>query len=240
MKNIQAEFADYLEAGFEAHLTLDGSCTLLQKNLNEEMHARGGAFSESVYIYKEAADLFFDLNKDEKIFSILSLGLGLGYNEVLTFISYTEKKCRGSLKIDSYEKERVLEELFLKRLKNPDSFIQYWSSFRVYRKSLEKLKALETSIFFKGPFSIESLIDLKAQKRLILFDAYSAKTNCELWTDEVLSTLFSKCLEGSVVSTYAANSKLKKALKVAGFRNTFKKGFMKKRESTLAVKEARS
>ncbi len=88
MKNDQEEFNDYLESGFEPILTKDGSFTLKKIGLVEEMHARGGALSESIFIYFYALEQFFKECKDGEEVEILSIGLGMGYNEILSACAY--------------------------------------------------------------------------------------------------------------------------------------------------------
>ena len=71
----------------------------------------------------------------------------------------------------------------------------------------------------------------------ILYDAFSAKTNPELWEQNNLqSILQNHSKEKSFFSTYAAAGALKRALKASHYELKMKSGFGKKRESTFAVR----
>ena len=77
------------------------------------MHNLRGAFSESLYIYLETLkqSLHFGLPP-----SILSLGLGLAYNEMMSIAHF--KQCQlEQFKIVSYEKDPALTEALLQWLK---------------------------------------------------------------------------------------------------------------------------
>ncbi len=241
MKNDQEEFYDYRGCGFEPTRTQDGSFTLKQQGLSESMHSSGGAVSESYFIYHEALKMFFKNCGEAEEVEVLSVGLGLGYNEILTaqaqIETLNETKSSFKLILDSYEKEQDLVDLFLKRIRAPQNYKNYWRPF--VEKGLlpeEVSKLLKKSLNFKGAFGEESLKNLRNLKKIILFDAYSKQTSAELWSESFLEEVFEKCGQGSVVVTYAANSSINRPLKKAGFINLKKDGFLGKRQSTLAIK----
>jgi hypothetical protein len=62
----------------EIHYTADGSPTL-SFNGGEKMHSMDGALSESLYIYGSCIEKTLNIEKP----TILSMGLGLGYNELI-------------------------------------------------------------------------------------------------------------------------------------------------------------
>lgn len=234
MVNVQEEFKDYIEAGFKLVLTQDKSFSLMQEGLDEEMHARGGAVTESKYIYKEALDLFF---KSDCSGEVLSVGLGLGYNEILTAQSALSFKIK-NLEILSYEKEEFLREAFLRRLKEPELYPNYWGAILKSQEEIrEVVEFLKAHLILNASFDEEAVLNLKQRRRAILFDAYSNKTSPELWGESFLDSFLLKSKKGSVLATYAATGVLNRALKKALFKNLKKKGFLNKRESTLAVKE---
>lgn len=237
MKNDQEEFKDYLEKDFEPVRTEDGSFTLKQAGLEEGMHSSGGAVSESYYIYYEALSLFFKGCQQGEAVEVLSVGLGMGYNEILTAEAYLKSGVELEVNLYSYESEEALPPLFMKRLENPKGHKYFWKPF--IQKLVNPLKigdVLSKILVMKGSFNSESLKALEKSKRIILFDAYSKQTSEELWREEFLEELFKNCAKGSVVVTYAANGLINRSLQKCGFKNFKKNGFQKKRQSTLAVK----
>jgi len=234
---IQEEFSDYLNLGFLPVETEDGSFSLRQGTGSEPMHSLGGALKESFYIYSEALELFKDLRGDEQDFEVVSVGLGMGYNEIITAL-----KVEGlNYKLLSYESERDLERLFIKRLESIKDYPLYWSPFMGMGVRADELSAaalsLKNNLVNNGPISLEIVESWDVKTRVILFDAYSSKTSESLWSELFLSSLLNKCREGSVFATYAATGVLKRALKNNNFKNKNKSGFGSKRQSTLAYKE---
>jgi hypothetical protein len=237
MQDDQEEFKDYVDSGFQLSLTADGSPTLTQVGLEEEMHSRGGALSESNYIYKQASELFFRNIDSERPFEVCSIGLGLGYNEILSASVVAKNvKTHSRYQIRSYEKEGVLVDLFKKRIKAPHLYPRYWSLFKIDDQG-SVISLLVDHLVHAGPFGRGSLKDIKKTPRLILFDAYSNKTSEELWSQPFLEDFLGKSGDGSVFATYASTGALNRALKNSNYRNLKKKGFLNKRESTLAIKE---
>jgi len=241
MVNFQEEFSDYIEAGFKPVPTDDGSLSLQPVEAfgveQEQMHSRGGALSESVFVYLEALDYFFCQNFKSQGLVVESVGLGLGYNEVLVALSCFKNKSL-NIRLFSYESERVLEALFFKRLERPEDYPIYWSQFnsRFDYDQVELTSFLKKKIELKGVLQKVSIEKNKKEQRLILFDAYSNQTSQSLWTEDFLQAYLSTCKEGSVLATYAATGVLKRKLEDCGFQNLNKTGFLKKRQSTLAVK----
>lgn len=241
MSNVQEEFSDYIEAGFKPVLTDDESLSLQPAEAfgapQEQMHSRGGALSESIFIYFEALDCFFNQKRRPLGPTIESVGLGLGYNEVLTAIFCIEQNFR-DIRLFSYESERILEPLFFKRLERPLDHPNYWKQFQMHFDFdvKEVCTFLKTKIELKGPLNESTIEKNEKEQRLILFDAYSNKTSEGLWTEDFLKAYLSTCSEGSVFTTYAATGVLKRTLDHCGFKNLNKTGFLKKRQSTLAIK----
>ncbi len=237
MKNDQEEFNDYLVNKFKPILTKDGSFTLKQIGLKEKMHALGGALSESIFIYFYALEQFFkDCRNGEEV-EILSIGLGMGYNEILSAYAYLNTGLNLKLTILSFEKEEKLELLFKKRLLHFDKYPLFWQPFKAEGVEVFKVAAfLKDNLKVNKKFDEKSLQKLNNVKRIVLFDAYSNKTSKELWREGFLKNLIIKCEKGSVFTTYAATGVLNRILKKSGFKNLKRDGFLYKRDSTLALK----
>ena len=98
-----------LKNEFSIITTKDESPTLRfkSKHAEESMHSHGGAFSETLYIYAEP----FQHLKGSDL-SVLSIGLGLGYNEILSVCEYLNQNPQKEFYLESYEKEEFLIEQF--------------------------------------------------------------------------------------------------------------------------------
>ena len=121
---------------------------------------------------------------------------------------------------------------------NPCEHPFFWATFN--KIDLDERKVSEFLLKnskFNLSFDEKALNDLVKTKKIILFDAYSNKTSVELWSEDFLNLLMSKCEKGSYFTTYAATGVLNRCLKRSGFKNLKRDGFLYKRQSTLAVKE---
>ena len=210
------------------------------------MHNLQGAFSESIAIYLEALKRCLDLGKPPHI---LSLGLGLGYNEIIS-IAYTHQQQVSGLKIVSYEKDENLVSALWQWCQSPEGECSSpWGE--AYQNILErsakqfnlgpsKLKQrIQNAIssrrwIFPGPLGPNTIFSKKFY--CIFYDAFSEKTDPQLWTEEFLENFLQHaCQEDCVFSTYAAKGALNRALQKKGFTLLEREGFAGKKQSTLAL-----
>lgn len=237
-----------LPEAFEIFTTADGSPTLAFKRADgyvEKMHHSGGALSESVYIYLES---FLAAIERKWPLHVVSVGLGLAYNEMLT-IGEAHRR-HDEVKIWSFELSPILREEFVGFLKNDQLESEMQTIFAkvakhvAHRLEIEAsdlkswtLKALESErLILRGSFPQD--IDGIQNISLVYYDAYSRKMDPELWNEEAVTEAFKKMLApNALVTTYAATGALNRVLKHLGFSLKPKAGFLGKRESTLAIRE---
>lgn len=243
-------------------MTADGSPSLrdLQSPTQEMMHHRGGALSESRYIYepviRESLARALEAGSPFSCkIRLVSLGLGLGYNEILCFMAEAESCARWTSELDenlfevhSYEKDPLLREEFRAWIEGRAS---------IYTDLYESiLTALEGELQSQGtsPTDVrERLREALSQGRLhlmpalthsdqlpegihvYLWDAFSRSTSPELWDEDFLKACLAKAdARWARLSTYAQVGPLKRALKAQGFALHERPGFQGKRQSTLA------
>lgn len=211
------------------------------------MHGLQGAFGEGLYIYLNALRecLKFGLPP-----SIFSLGLGLAYNEIIS-IAYFQKYQLDNFKIVSYEKcpsliSGLQEWLgIVKQATAPtwsstyDSILERTAHhFRLTKGALKQ--NLQDSIssqkwILQGAFTPDTQFSQKFN--CIFYDAFSEKTDPQLWDAKTLQTWSLRaCQPNCVFSTYAAKGILKRILKEQGFTLIKRPGFAGKRHSTLAIR----
>jgi hypothetical protein len=230
-------WADY---GYEEIETSDGSPSLKSLAFAEAevMHHRGGAFTESREIYGRLIRPCFESEGPR----FLSLGLGLGYNEMLIA---EEAVRRGSENWScvSYEADPVLVEQLLAFLKGESMSSALASTYRKILQGMGEpepvraslLKALgENRWILQGPMSSTTVPPFSIHG--FLWDAFSQKTSPELWEESFLTEFLGKysAIDHAGLSTYACIGKLKRALKANGFTVTVCEGFAGKRNSTFA------
>jgi len=226
--------------GWEPFITNDGSPTLryLSDEQQELMHHSGGAFAESHYIYGRILSLCSEIRTNPVV---MSLGLGLGYNELLTAQFYISGD--QSFLIHSYEKDPFLNESLLKALgvlpNDLASEIQHtyelaFSFFKPESKAVLKRAYFEKRWHLHGPLSPNDYA--KEKVNLFFWDAFSRKTSPELWDEAFLVRLLSELADSDVsfLSTYACNGPIQRALRANHFEVIKTKGFQNKRQSILA------
>jgi S-adenosyl-L-methionine-dependent methyltransferase len=228
---------------FKNIITGDQSPSLSLPPTWEAMHSLEGAFSETQYIYQPPIQLAFENVLQP---SFLSLGLGLGYNEILIICESLVHNKTPSL-IRSFELIPELRECFISWINGNASVLNsvYDQILQLYAQKYslptaniheQLFKLLEKDILrIEGP--VELLTELSPMNCL-LFDAFCAKTSPDLWTPEFLHSFFKKTAgEPCFMSTYACTGELRRALAGAGFDVEKRKGFAFKRESTFAKKK---
>lgn len=237
---------------YEVIITKDGSPSLRGKdNLgdgNESMHHLGGAYSETQYIYGGA--LRTEQN-NRTLFSVLVVGLGLGYIELLAMGEYLRQNSVLPFKMYSYETDEDLKVAFIGWLSGElnsehplfsvyELIAQCFSKdgypVDLIKKELLKAKSNKQWLI-DGAFSLSSLPP--ADVNCILYDAYSGKSNPELWSEEFLTTVFTQVTAQStscVFATYACTGVLKRSLIASGFQFQKKPGFAGKRDCSFAIK----
>ncbi len=234
--------------GFHFITTDDGSPSLRlgeTEVLSEAMHSLKGAFSETLYIYGTAIELGA---KERFIPRVLSMGLGLGYVEILSAAMHL-RHSGGDFGGESFEIVPELRGWFTQWLDGksiPDEFAKTYDEIEARTCNHLELKpgaakealarairdgrwqvrdALTPSTNFHGSFGV------------ICFDAFSSKTTPELWSEEFLMAFLAKAAAPAcVLSTYACTGALKRSLKTSGFALQIREGSSSKRDSTFAVR----
>lgn len=220
-------------------VTGDGSPTLSLPPTWEPMHADEGAFTERQYLYQPLVKRAFEA-VPEPVF--LSLGLGLGYNEMLIAFEALERGSAPAM-IASYESVGFLKDGFHAWLRDePVTLSPVYDQIEAfyalrYGQAAGTVKLFLLDLIRKDRFRMLGPVEEEESfpSHAILFDAFSPKTCPQLWTPEFLDVFFDKAAATPCFfSTHACNGKLKKALKKNGFSLTIQDGFGRKWESLSA------
>lgn len=200
---------------------------------------------------------------EDKTLHVFSLGLGLGYVEWIALLEGLKQGV--NFHIHTYESEDALKAHFIENVHDEKLGFQYLKphlqqsyrdeeiqlglnvlkhNFSLTEVEDETKKSASELCTPHKVLSFYSALDLKVEKfmtprcHIILYDAYSSKSQNEFWQQELLEKFLSQQadLEFCVFATYASTSALKKALTSKGFQLESKKGFAHKRESILAFR----
>ncbi len=230
---------------FEVIRTKDNSPSLRPKTSSggplELMHSHDGALSETLYIYGKACERLFEILDRPQI---LSVGLGLGYNELLT--AALSLKYNKKFELLSFESEELLKESFKAWLLDKSSPLTEIYN-EILLNILSHLKMpndlatdIKNQLLNKDEWQLYGTLSPNSSPKPvhgILYDAYSSKSTPELWTEEFLFWFLENFSQKDCLFvTYAATGVLNRILKNASFKRLNYKGFCSKREATWAVK----
>jgi len=234
-----------INSQYSVKITEDGSPTLVLSTgvdhlfVEEKMHSRFGAASETEYIYGPAIDWAFEKIEAPRF---IVVGLGLGYIE---FLISRQGRLRNSIyEIHSFESDPFLRDSILAWLhEDPNDldpvFCSALTSIAGRELDLQVKEDLR-SMHEKGKWRISGAISPEAvgtPANGILYDLFSHKITPELWNDQFISSLLQKAAAKECsFASYASKGAIKRSLKTCGFTLVDKKGFAGKRESTLAFR----
>ncbi len=226
---------------YELVLTDDQSPTFrdhLSDNL-ETMHHRGGAFSETQLIYGNPLRLCLKAGGRR----VLSVGLGLGYNEILTAVESLKREISPQdIHLLSFESEEPLRAAFLQWISGEPlavyDIILGFFAFDPFKVKQWLLQAYENKSW-KLEHSLDEMAFHQKLKgyHCIFYDAFSSKTSPQLWEEKFLNNFFQHfCADRSLVTTYACTGALRRSLKNQNFELILKTGFGGKRMRTMGIR----
>lgn len=231
--------------------TKDNSISVSIKSENystELMHSVDGAFSETLYLYEDVVKYVFNHVENDKNCHFLSLGLGMGYVEMLVCAYAIKNFPNKNFTIFSFEKEKELKDFFIKFVFDEnipqifkDTYVDIMQIFcNYYGLKTEELKLQlknkieNKQIILYDEYNLQT--NLNSSINGLFFDAFSFNTSPELWADELLEKILSSCENCAAFATYASRTHLKKLLLAHGFKLEKKQGYGGKKESTFACR----
>lgn len=216
----------------EVIITSDGSSTIHLPEWNEQYHSKHGAIQEAIHVFiKSGLDLFAN-----KSISILEIGFGTGLNSFITFLE-AEKR---NLVVDYVGVEAypvTLEEInklnYVSEL-NAEENAEIFQNIH-HQKWGEKNEILKNFHLTKRQQFFNEIKDENAFD-LIYFDAFGARVQPELWTEDIFNIMFKSLKKEGVLVTYSAKGSVRRAMQSVGFTVERLPGPPGKREMLRAIK----
>lgn len=216
--------------------TEDGSVTLWSKKFDEHCHSLVGAKSETVFNYLEGCNIPAKIQNKELI-NILEVGFGAGIGLQTTFELMTKQSWPTKLFFCSLELDKELIEWskqnscpFLK-----DGNYHKKDELEYFEIHNDKFHILILLGDARNTLPKAKQLDLLPLFNAVYQDAFSPKTNPELWTTEWFSQVKNCCSKDAILSTYSSATITKDSLTEAGWSFEKVKGFGKKRFSLRAI-----
>ncbi|WP_349664090.1 tRNA (5-methylaminomethyl-2-thiouridine)(34)-methyltransferase MnmD [Cellulophaga lytica] len=212
--------------------TGDGSKTIQIEDWNEQYHSIHGAVQEAYHVFiKHGLSLF----KDEPV-SILEIGFGTGLNAIITAIEAPKSNLNIDYTgVEAYpvEAEEVAELNYIAQL-NASNFEDVFKKMHNVNWEV-KTEILPNFNLLKREQNFLDITDKEAYN-LIYFDAFGARVQPELWTENIFGIMYNALQTNGVLVTYAAKGSVRRAMLAVGFKVERLPGPPGKREMLRATK----
>jgi tRNA U34 5-methylaminomethyl-2-thiouridine-forming methyltransferase MnmC len=213
-------------------ITADGSTTIHITEWDEQYHSKHGAIQEAKHVFiKNGLSLFANQN-----ISILEIGFGTGLNCFITFLEAQKM----NLDVDYVGVEAyplAAEEVEKMNYVNQLEANEFAAIFDKMHKQDWGVKGKISSDFsltkrkqFFNEINHENKFDL------IYFDAFGARVQPELWTEEIFEKMHKALKPEGVLVTYSAKGSVRRAMLAVGFLVEKLPGPPGKREMLRATK----
>ncbi|WP_318311532.1 tRNA (5-methylaminomethyl-2-thiouridine)(34)-methyltransferase MnmD [Flagellimonas crocea] len=216
--------------------TGDGSKTIQIEDWDEQYHSKHGAVQEAYHVFIEHGLRCFH---NEKI-SLLEIGFGTGLNALITL----EEAPKLQLAVDYVGVEAF--PVAMEEVRELDYCNQL--GFDAHEEAFQKMHSSpwEETIAITPDFSLlkqkKDFKDIEKQNmfNLIYFDAFGARVQPELWTEDIFLQMYQALKTNGVLVTYAAKGSVRRAMQTVGFTVERLPGPPGKREMLRAVKQGDS
>ena len=214
--------------------TADGSLTIHLPDWDEQYHSKHGAIQESKHVFiKTGLHHFCELHDVEEL-AILEIGFGTGLNALLT--SQEAVELEKTISYDGVEAYPISIDQ-VKGLNYPEQLDVDSSIFlKLHEAPWEAPHKITPHFLLHKQQEFFKDIDGQEEYHLIYFDAFGARVQPELWTQEVFKTMYDALKQGGVLVTYAAKGSVRRAMLAVGFKVERLPGPPGKREMLRATK----
>ena len=214
--------------------TADGSLTIHLPDWDEQYHSKHGAIQESKHVFiKTGLHHFCELYKKQHL-AILEIGFGTGLNALLT--SQEAVVLDKTISYDGVEAYPIsFDEV--QGLNYPEQLDVDSSSFlKLHEVPWETPQKITPHFLLHKQKKFFKDINALQRYDLIYFDAFGARVQPELWTQEVFKTMYDALKQDGVLVTYAAKGSVRRAMQAVGFKVERLPGPPGKREMLRASK----
>ena len=226
--------------------TSDGSKTIQIEDWNEQYHSIHGAIQEANHVFLKHGLLFYsetifraERSLSAKTFNninILEIGFGTGLNAFLTLIEAEKLNLNiNYVGVEAYpvqlDEIKQLNYVELISEKRADIFENMHAiSWGKQHEITSKFQLEKEEIFFKDINATDTF-------DIIYFDAFGARVQPDLWTEDIFKIMFNALKENGVLVTYSAKGSVRRAMQAVGFTVERLPGPPGKREMLRAQKK---
>lgn len=216
--------------------TGDGSVTIHLPEWDEQYHSKHGAVQEALHVFlKTGLDFYLEQQPKSEV-SILEIGFGTGLNAFLTALRAEKLQLKVNYTgVEAYPIAAAeLQDLNYAEVVSEEDKKEIL--LKMHETGWEQ--EFEITPFFSLTKEQKKFqeIEKKDQFDLVYFDAFGARVQPELWTEEIFKIMYSAMKPQGVLVTYAAKGSVRRAMQAVGFLVERLPGPPGKREMLRATK----
>lgn len=221
--------------------TSDGSKTIQIEDWNEQYHSIHGAIQEANHVFIKHGLLFYlqtchpellpvrqtgdseshdschsERSEESQPINILEIGFGTGLNAFLTLLKSEElQQLISYVGVEAYpvktEEIQQLNYVELISEKHKEEFGKMHSIPWEEQNKISPIFTLEKQEKFFKDITDENKFNI------IYFDAFGARVQPELWTEDIFAIMHNAIKDNGVLVTYSAKGSVRRAMQAVGF-----------------------
>lgn len=199
-------------------ITEDGSSSIYLPEWDESYHSIHGAVQEAYHVFIDMGlSYFVEKQAPKQPVKIMEMGFGTGLN---AFISLLEAEKNGlkihytgieayPVKAEEHRKLNYISQLSAGKMAPlfQDMHTLSWG----------KTQELTTDFQFKKELKLFQDFSEKSKFDLVYFDAFGARVQPELWTEEIFLSMFHALKKDGILVTYSSKGSARRAMQTVGF-----------------------
>ena len=213
----------------EIIITSDGSTTIHLPAWNEQYHSKHGAIQEAYHVFIKHGLEYVSLEKT----AVLEIGFGTGLNCFITYLESNKEIEYVGVEAYPVAEEEINKLNYVSELKAEGNSSVF---NKIHKVSWETRHQIQENFYLTKRQQFFKDIEDVGAFNLIYFDAFGARVQPELWTEEIFEKMFKALKKGGVLVTYAAKGSVRRAMEAVGFFVERLPGPPGKREMLRAIK----
>lgn len=189
--------------------TGDGSFTFVSEEFGETYHSVSGAEEEAIKKYAEPTNIA-ELAKKGTV-RILDFCFGIGYNSAAAIDAALAVNPDCKIRIVGLELDESLSE----KLKELSPKFKSYEIIKNIKNNNYKNENIHISLVFGD--AKQTIQDISEEFDICFFDAFSPKTQPDMWSEEVFKDVCAKLKVGGLLATYSCATHVRINLVRAGF-----------------------
>lgn len=212
--------------------TGDGSKTIQIEDWNEQYHSKHGAVQEAYHVFIEHGLWLFN----NRSITILEVGFGTGLNALITLLEAAKQQLTVEyIGVEAFPVSvDEISALDYCRQLGADNVEASFN--KMHRSNWEEEVAITPDFSLLKQKKDFRQIDEENLVDLVYFDAFGARVQPDLWTEEIFSIMHNALKKEGVLVTYAAKGSVRRAMQAVGFTVERLPGPPGKREMLRAIK----